>query len=245
MARLEVLDVVRAFLDLDSADHAVAGDRVQDRVVQGWRLEDTVRARPEDRRGRRLQHHSVGRHEDRLVGAALLGDPGGVHVGGVAQRLDAVQDHRRLIGDRRDGCRVRVGEGLLDQQDATAAAGDDYTQVRLDLAGFGEEGRELGLERRAVDGQVDRGGRALEAVPVLVHRERAARVEPGDLEHAVTAVEAVVGQGEGCLARGGDLAVHARERRLLPSGPCGTGRYRNPQPTLVSQPRVSNGVRPH
>ena len=174
------------------------------------RLQDAVRARPEDRRGRRLQDDSVGRHEDRLVGAALLGDAGRVHVRGVAQRLDAVQDHRRLVGDGRDGGGVGVGEGLLDQEDAAAAAGDDDAQVRLDLAGLGEEGLQLGFEGRAIDGQVDRGGRALEAVPVLVHRERAAAVEAGDLEDAVAAVEAVVGQGEGRLAVG-VIARHACE----------------------------------
>ena len=132
--------------------------------------------------------------------------------------MTTVQDHRRLVGDRRDGGGVRVGEGLLDQQDATAAAGDDYAQVRLYLTGLGEQGRQLGLERRAVDGKVDRGGRALEPVPVLVHRKRAAAVEAGDLEDPIAAVEAVVGEGEGCLVRRRDPAVDAGELFYLGSG---------------------------
>ena len=56
---------------------------------------------PEDRAGRRLEHAAVGRDQQRLVEAVLAGQPAGQHVGRVGERLDAVEDARRRVGDRR------------------------------------------------------------------------------------------------------------------------------------------------
>ena len=104
------------------------------------------------------------------------------------------------------------GSERLDQQDPAAAAGGDQPQLRVAVAVLGEERLELGLERRAVERQVDRRRRAAEPVEVGLERERAAAVEPDHLEHAVAAVEPVVGQWEDRVGGGRDAA-----RRRLPA----------------------------
>ena len=57
------------------------------------RAQGALRRDPEDRRGRRLEHDAVGLDEHRLVGALRFGEPRRLHVGGVGERLDAVEDH--------------------------------------------------------------------------------------------------------------------------------------------------------
>ena len=73
---------------------------------------------------------------------------------------------------------------------------------RVPVADPLEQRRDLSSSAAAVDGQLDRGRRALEPVEVLAERERAARVEADHLEHPVAAVEAVVGQRDRRLGVG-------------------------------------------
>ena len=51
-----------------------------------------VGRRPEERRGRRLEHDPVRAHEQRLVGPLGLGQAGRLHVGRIGERLDAGED---------------------------------------------------------------------------------------------------------------------------------------------------------
>ena len=113
--------------------HRAAGDRVEDPGVERRGAQLAV-GDPEDRRGRRLEHDPVGPHQQRLVGAAALGDPGRLHVGGVGERLDPVQDQRRRVGDRGQADGRGVVDERLDQRDPATAARDDQAQLRVDVA---------------------------------------------------------------------------------------------------------------
>ena len=75
---------------------------------------------------------------------------------------------------------------------AAAAAGDDEPELAVGLAEALEQRRDLRLEVAAVHGQLDRGGRALEAVEVLAEREGRPPVEADHLEDPVAAQQPVV-----------------------------------------------------
>ena len=57
----QVVDRPGALLDVERLDQAVAGDRLEDPVVERRRAQGALRGDPEDRGGRRLQHDAVGR----------------------------------------------------------------------------------------------------------------------------------------------------------------------------------------
>jgi hypothetical protein len=90
-----------------------------------------------------------------------------------------------------------------------AIAGDDQPQLGVPVAEAVEERRDLALERLALDGQLDGGRGALEAVEVLGERVRAPRVEADDLEHPVAAIKAVVGKRDHRLRGRPDRPVDA------------------------------------
>ncbi len=75
----------------------------------------------------------------------------------------------------------------------------NFVQQRLDL----------GLERSAVERQIDRRRGALEAVQVLGQREGPSLIEADHLEDPVSAQQAVVGCGHQRLGPGHDPAVDA------------------------------------
>ena len=196
--------------DRQGRDHDAAGDRVEDPGAQRGRAELAV-GDPEDRRGRRLEHHVVGADEQGLVDAAALGDPRRVHVRPVGERLDAVQDQRGAVGDAREPDRGQVLDQWLDQRDPPAAAGDDEPQLGVALPVRLEQRLDLGLELGPLRGQLDRGGGALDPLQVLGEGERAALVQADHLEHAVAAVEAVVLERDRCLGGRRDPAVDGCE----------------------------------
>ena len=156
-----------------------------------------------------------GRHQQRLVVAALLGQPPGEHVAGVGERLEAVEDaaggelHRRHARDRR-----ALRERLHDL-DPPAAAGEDDAQQAVDRAGGVEQGCKLGCKRVGVGLEAQALARVAEAVEVVLQREGPAAVEAHDLEGAVAAQQALVGDGDAGLGHGPDLAVDGRKCHLL------------------------------
>ena len=95
------------------------------------------------------------------------GDPGGLHVGPVGERLDAGQDDRRRVGDGRQAHRAARVRKVLDQQDPPPASRDDDPQLGVAGPELGEQRVELALQRLALDGELDRRRRALEPVEVV------------------------------------------------------------------------------
>ena len=157
----------------------------------------------------RLEHDPVGAHQQRLVAAAGLAQAGRLHVGAVGERLDAGEDDRRRVGHGREGDRRALVGQRLGGGDPPAAAGDDQPQLGVAVAEALQERRDLALERLALDRQLDGGRGALEAVEVLGQRVRPPRVEADDLEDAVAAIKAVVGERDHRLRGGPDRPVDA------------------------------------
>ena len=94
VGRQQLVERAGALLDVGELQHERAGDRGEDVVLQRRRA-DARRRRP--RRSTRSGASSTrpcGRDEQRLVGALLLRDARGEHVGGVGERLDAVEQAR-------------------------------------------------------------------------------------------------------------------------------------------------------
>ena len=153
---------------------------------------DAVRADVEDL----VERNDVQDAAMRVVGALLLGQPAGEHVGGVGERLDLVEHPRGGVLDRGQGQRVGQWLELLDERQAATAAGDHHAQRGvLDLVAL-DERLDVGADGLGVDRQAQVGRRARQPRQVVVERERPAAVEAHDLEHAVTAQEAVVGGGD-------------------------------------------------
>ncbi len=119
---------------------------------------------------------------------------------------------RMIVGRVVDG-RERDAFAVLDQGlgegEPPAAAGDHEPQLALVLSEFLEQRGDLGFERLALHRQLDGGGRALQAVVVLIEGEGAPGVQPDHLEDAVAAEQAVVGGRDARIRSGRDLAVDA------------------------------------
>ena len=116
-----------------------------------------------------------------------------------------------MVDDRGDRDRCGVLGDRLGGGDAAPAAGDDQPQLRFHLAGLRQQRPDLGFERRAVERQLDRLGRALQPLVMLGEGEGAAGVEPDHLEDAVAAVEPVVLERQRGLGGRGDRAVDASQ----------------------------------
>jgi hypothetical protein len=151
------------------------------------------------------------RHQQRIVGALLLGQATGEHVAGVGERLDLVEHARRRVLDA--GQRQGVGQRLelFDHRQPVPAARDDDSHrgvghlvvldQRLDVRAHGVE----------VDRQAQVGRRAPQPLQVVLEREQPPAVEAHDLEDAVAAQEAVVRGGDLRLRGVDDGAVEDRE----------------------------------
>ena len=133
-----------------------------------------------------------GRTSSASSAPASLASRGRQHVAAVGERLDPVEDDRRLVGDRLQLDRLVVVGDRLGGGDAAAAAGDDQRASGLRRPGLGEQRLDLGAQRHAVELEAQGGGGAFEPGDVVGQREGAARVEADHLEGAVAAVEAVV-----------------------------------------------------
>ena len=161
-------------------------------IVQRRRQQLAV-SHPEEGRGRALEHHLLRRHQQRLVIAALAREPAGEHVGGVGQRLDAVEHERRHVGDPPQGDAVRQLRQRLDHRQAPAAAGDQHAQQAIVGARLGQQRVRVGLHRVALQGQPQVRRRALHARHVLVQGKGPPAIQAHDLEDAVAAQQAFVG----------------------------------------------------
>ena len=100
-----------------------------------------------------------------------FGEPRRLHVGRVGERLDAVEDHRRGVGDGGEADRLAVGRDRLGHRQSPAAAGDDQPQLAVGGAELGEQRLDLGFQRGPVELELDRGGGAPEPVDVVAERE--------------------------------------------------------------------------
>ena len=174
---------------------------------------------PEDRARRRLEHAAVRRDQQRLVEAALARDPRGEHVGRVGQRLDAVEHARRRVGDRpqpRPG-RARSGSGSVSSSRRPPRVSTIRSSSWSGPAPACDSSRRAsGADRLQIDRQPEVRGGPLEALEVLLERERPPVVDADHLEHAVAAQQALVGGRD--RRRGGqrDLAVDRRQRAAEP-----------------------------
>ena len=210
-AARDVVERAGALRDVALLEQPRAGDRGED-VVLERRREQLAARDPEERPRRALEHAAVRRDEQRLVEAALLRQPAGEHVAPVGERLEPVEDapggerhrrharHRRALGER------------LDHRDPAPSAGQHHAQEALDGPARVEQRGELGLERLVVGVEPQALARVAQAVEVVAEGERAPGVQAHDLEGAVTAQEALVGDGDAGLAGGPDLAVYGGER---------------------------------
>ena len=95
------------------------------------------------------------------------------------------------------------------------AAGEDDAQEAVDRAGGVEQGCKLGCKRVVVGLEPQPLARVAQAVEVVLQREGPAAVEAHDLEGAVAAQQALVGDGDAGLGHGSDLAVDGRKCHLL------------------------------
>jgi hypothetical protein len=210
----QVVQRAGPLLHVEQPRQPVAGDRREDVLVQRRRAEGAVAGNPEERRGGRLEHAPVRRHEQRLVEAALAREPAAEHVGAVGERLDPVQHARGRVLDHPQPDALRSGRQRLGEQQPVAAAGQDDPEAAVELrpAALREQLGNLALQlapRHVVEPKVRR--RTLEPVEMVGERERAPVVDPDDLERAIAAQEPLVGGGNGRLARRHEAAVDAGE----------------------------------
>ena len=92
---------------------------------------------PEERRRRALQHAAVRGDQQRLVEAALPGQPRAQHVGGVGERLDAVQHPRGRVGDgAQSQPRSAAGAAARISSQAPPAAREHQAQAAVNGTGL-------------------------------------------------------------------------------------------------------------
>jgi hypothetical protein len=114
-----------------------------------------------------------------------------------------------VVGDAREADGLALVGKLLGHRKTAAAAGEDDPQLRIAFPKALEERGEVPLEGRAIHWQLDRGGRALDAVEMCGEGERAAGVEADHLEHSVAPIEAVVAHRDDRIRGRNDLPVDA------------------------------------
>ena len=184
------------FARVGDREQCSASDRVEDAVAQRRCVQRAVED-VEERGRRAFEHASVGADEQRLVGTLLAGQARGEHVPAVGERLDAVEHACRRVGDRLQRDRLREGRQPLEHPDPPPAAGHDESQHPV-LASAWVASRRVGVgaDRVGVERQAQGLGAARHAVDVLLHAERPAGVEANDLEDAVAAQQALVGDGD-------------------------------------------------
>ena len=109
-------------------------------------------------------------------------------------------------------CRATVsGWDRLGGGDTAAAAGDDQPHLPFDRSGLRQQRRDLGLQRAAVEAELDRRSGAVQPIEVVDEGEGLALVEADHLEGAVAAVEAVVLEGDRRRRRRRNRPVDARQ----------------------------------
>ena len=152
--------------------------------------------------------------QQRVVGALLAREARRQHVRRVGERLDAVHQVRRRVGDRGERERRRELGHRLDQDDPPAAARHEHPHQRVAALARRQQHRDVGADRVEVDRQPQTGRRALLAREMGVERIRAATVEADHLEDAVAANQPRVGDRDRRLRQGNELPVDAGELRL-------------------------------
>ena len=148
-AALQVGDRPGPLLDVEDA--LISRSRVIDSstpAVERGGPQGAASANPEDRWRSAARARPVWPHQHRLVGALGFCQPGRLHVGGVGERLDSVEDRRSAVGDggELDGLGVwgkRLGGG-----DPATAAGDDQPQLAVPVAELHEQCFDLGAQRQ-------------------------------------------------------------------------------------------------
>ncbi len=140
--------------------------------------------------------------------------PGGEHVGRVGERLDAVEDPGRRIGDARQADPLRCLLERLGEQQPPAAAGDSDSQLLVVGSGacLSQQPVGVGAHRLGVDRQSQVRGRPFQPLQMLLQREWPSVVDPDDLKHPVAPQQAAVGGRNLRIGSGHDGAIERGER---------------------------------